>query len=108
MMGEHLMRRKKRYLALKVHGVDDPAAVNVFELVAHAVKEIFGDLGLAETELSWVRTVGENSVTVLRCAEDQVEKVRFATLFLKKIDGEEAGLTVVKTSGTVKGALKRR
>lgn len=106
MMCDYLMREKKRYLALKIHGVEDLGALNVFESIKQVVKEIFGDLGLAETELSWVKTEGKTGVTVLRCARDHVERVRFATLFVKKINGREVGVKVVKVSGTVKGALK--
>jgi RNase P/RNase MRP subunit POP5 len=106
-MGEPV-RKKKRYVALEAHGIERVTPLDMFELVAHMIKEIFGDYGLAEAELSWVRMVDKNNVAVIRCGKDQVEKVRFATLFIKKIGDMKMGLRVVRISGTVKGAIGKR
>ena len=67
------------------------------------IKEIFGDLGLAEAEIRLVKLEVHKNVAILRCNKDQVDKVRFAMLFLKKIGVNSVIVSIIKVSGTIKG-----
>jgi RNase P/RNase MRP subunit POP5 len=67
------------------------------------IKEIFGDLGLAEAEIRLVKLEVHKNVAILRCNKDQVDKVRFAMLFLKKIGVNSVIISIIKVSGTIKG-----
>lgn len=97
------MKKKRRYLALGIQGGVKVNRIELSKSISYMIKEIFGDLGLAEAEIRLVKLEVHKNVAILRCNKDQVDKVRFAMLFLKKIGVNSVIISIIEVSGTIKG-----
>jgi RNase P/RNase MRP subunit POP5 len=96
------LKKKRRYLALGFYGDTNYSGKDLFNSIVRVIKEIFGELGLAETEIYLLKWIKDKNIGIIRCGIGQIEKIRFATIFLRNIDERPIIISVLRVSGTIK------
>lgn len=90
---------RKRYVAFEYLGPSLDEKSFKHALYDEALK-FFGELGLSEAALKLIRFDG--STGVLRCERGYLERVLGFLALLSSLDGSEARLRALKSSGTLK------
>lgn len=91
----------KRYIAFELRGPDLDEKSLKHALYAEALR-FFGEYGLSEAALKLVEFDPSKKRGILRCGRDYKDKVLGFLALLSSLDGTEARLVALKSSGTVK------
>ncbi len=94
------MRRRRRYLLVRVRPPDAVTGQRAFDALKGSVKSLFGEFGLLLSDLRLLRE--ERGLFVARCSLGQVWKVVLAATVLEEVDGRRVALDVVRISGTLR------
>jgi RNase P/RNase MRP subunit POP5 len=92
---------RKRYVAFEVKGVDYDERRLKHALYAEALK-FFGEYGLSNAAVKLVQYDNTSKKGVLRCERDYLDKVLGFLALVSSLDGSEARLVALKSSGTLK------
>ena len=112
------LRERRRYLRFELMGEREIDKRELMKEIWNSIYSLYGDVGASECKL-WLigyhRRVEDRkeeesnlSVGVLRCAHNKVEAVRAALACIHTINDARVGIRVIRTSGSVKGASRRR
>lgn len=106
------LRERRRYLRFVVRSDREIDKRELLKAIWDSMYSLYGDVGASESKL-WLigyhKRKGTNSgVGILRCAHDKVEEVRASLACIHSVNGARAGIRVIKTSGTIKGASRSR
>lgn len=94
------MRRRRRYLAIRVRSPGSVDGQQAFDALKDAVRSLFGGVGLLLSDLKLVRADGQT--VVVRCSLEQVWNVVFAATLVREVNGQRVALDVVRVSGTLR------
>ena len=95
------MRRKRRYLLVRVRPPDAVTGQQAFEALKGSVRTLFGEVGLLLSDLRLLRE--EKGFVVVRCSLGQVWNVVLAATLTNEVDdGRKVALDVVRISGTLR------
>ncbi len=94
------MRRKRRYLLVRVRPHDAVTGQRAFDALRGSVRALFGEFGFLLSDLRLLRE--ERGLIVLRCSLVQVWKVVLAATLLDEVDGRRVALDVVRVSGSLR------
>ena len=92
---------KKRYILFSYSGADKDEESIKRAIYAEALK-FFGELGLSYVALKLVKYDQKSKSGVLRCERNHLDKTLGFLALLSSLDGSEARLSAVKSSGTLK------
>jgi len=98
-------RMKRRYLLIFSEPSHHPE--KVAEAVRSSYRSLFGELGLASSDLKLIRGYEREGAVIFRCALDSLPRAILATATVTEIDGAEAALRVLAVSGTMRGIIRR-
>lgn len=111
------LRERRRYLLFEVLGERELDKRELMKEIWNSMYSLYGDVGASESKL-WLISYRENEshnegeatcgMGVLRCAHDKVEEVRASLACIHSVNGARVGIRVIRTSGSIKGASKRR
>ena len=93
---------KKRYVLFRLQAKDMEEHALKRAIYAEALK-FFGELGLSEAALKLVSYDREKKTGILRCERSHLEKVLGFLALVDSLDGSEARLVAIKSSGTIQG-----
>jgi RNase P/RNase MRP subunit POP5 len=96
---------KRRYLLISSEPAHHPE--KVAEAVRSSYRSLFGELGLASSDLKFVKWYEREGAVILRCALDSLPRAILAAATVTEIDGAEAALRVLAISGTIRGITRR-
>jgi RNase P/RNase MRP subunit POP5 len=96
---------KRRYLLIFSEPAHHPE--KVAEAVRSSYKSLFGELGLASSDLRLIKEYEREGAVILRCALDSMPKAILAAATVTEIDGAKAALRVLAVSGTLTSLLRR-
>lgn len=92
---------KKRYILFRYSGPPREEEPLKRALYAEALR-FFGELGLSYVALKLVKYDANTKSGVLRCSRDYLDKTLGFLALLSSIEGSDARLTALKSSGTLK------
>lgn len=92
---------RKRYILFSYEGGEADEASLKRALYSEALK-FFGELGLSHAALKLVSYDKEKKTGVLRCERSHLDSVLGFLALLSSLDGSDARLRAVKSSGTLK------
>ncbi len=93
---------KKRYVLFRLQGPDMEEQALKRAIYAEALK-FFGELGLSEAALKLISYDREKKTGILRCERGYLEKILGFLALLDSLNGSEARLISIKSSGTLQG-----
>jgi len=93
---------KKRYVLFRLQGPDMEEHALKRAIYAEALK-FFGELGLSEAALKLVSYDPAKKTGILRCERGYLEKVLGFLALVNSLNGSEARLVSLKSSGTLQG-----
>lgn len=96
---------RRRYVALRVEGVDTVDRRTLEGAIRAAILALFGEYGLSKVEFTVIECSGENAI--VRCNHNALQMLRASTATITEIRGKPAAIRIVKVSGTLK-ALRRK
>lgn len=92
---------KKRYIAFRLNSsITDPEKLKR-SIYAEALK-FFGEFGLSEAALKLHSYDSKTKIGILRCERSYLERVLGFLALVSSLDGTEARLVALKSSGTLK------
>ena len=97
------LRGNSRYLAFEV--TCGESGIRKQELVKElwrSASSLYGDVGTSRCGLWLIEFDGKGGI--IKCAHDMVNEVKIILATINMINGKAAGLRVLRTSGTIKGA----
>ena len=94
------MRRKRRYLLVRVRPPDAVMGQQAFEALKGSVRTLFGEVGLLLSDLRLLKE--ERGFVVVRCSLGQVWNVVLAATLTKEVEGRTVALDVVRISGSLR------
>jgi len=101
-------RKPSRYLLTRVI-CEQTIPEEVLRIsVTESVLNLFGEIGLAQTEPRLFNYDEKTSTGIFKCARDSVEKLRAALAMISTCAGKPVCLYVSATSGTSKGLKTRK
>ena len=98
-------RMKRRYLLIFSEPAHHPE--RVAEAVKSSYRSLFGELGLASSDLKLIKGYESEGAVILRCALDSLPRAILAAATVTEINGAEAALRVLAVSGTIRGIIIR-
>lgn len=92
---------KKRYILFKYQGpaMDMP---RLKRAIYHEALRFFGEYGLSEAALKLVGFDAKSDTGVIRCQRDYIERALGFLALVDSLDGSEARLVALRSSGTLK------
>jgi len=111
------LRERRRYLRFEVIGEREIDKRELMKEIWNSLYSLYGDVGVSESKLWLIDYRGEEDcevgdakcgLGVLRCAHDKVEEVRASLACIHSVNDARVGIRVVRTSGSIKGASRRR
>jgi RNase P/RNase MRP subunit POP5 len=96
---------KRRYLLIFSEPAHHPE--KVAEAVRSSYKSLFGELGLASSDLRLIKGYEREGAVILRCALDSMPRAILAAATVTEIDGAKAALRVLAVSGTIRGITRK-
>lgn len=102
-----IRRVKKRYLALKIEGVESFEEEDVKDVVWSAVIQLFGEYGASQVGLFLVQYDRERKEAVLRCSHKALPMVQASIASVTKMKDKPVVIHVLRISGTLR-ALKKK
>ena len=91
---------KKRYIVFRLQGPDMDEQPLKRAIYAEALK-FFGELGLSEAALKLISYDRKKKTGILRCERGYLEKILGFLALVSSLDGPEARLVAIKSSGTL-------
>ncbi|MEM2480024.1 MAG: Rpp14/Pop5 family protein [Candidatus Bathyarchaeia archaeon] len=73
----------------------------------YSVIRLFGEYGASQADISLIEYNEEMKYAIIRCSHKALPTVRASIAAVTRVDGEDATMHVLLTSGTLK-ALRRR
>ncbi|HUV02540.1 MAG TPA: Rpp14/Pop5 family protein [Desulfobacteria bacterium] len=111
------LRERRRYLLFELMGEREIDKRELMKEIWNSIYSLYGDVGASESKL-WLikyhrledRKEEESTliVGVLRCAHNKVEEVRASLACIHTVNDARVGIRVIRTSGSIKGASRRR
>ena len=111
------LRERRRYLLFELMGEREIDKRELMKELWNSIYSLYGDVGASESKL-WLieyhrledRKEEESTliVGVLRCAHNKVEEVRASLACIHTVNDARVGIRVIRTSGSIKGASRRR
>ncbi|MFH0884706.1 MAG: Rpp14/Pop5 family protein [Candidatus Micrarchaeota archaeon] len=92
---------KKRYILFEFHGRETDEEALKRSLYAEALR-FFGEFGLSCAAVKLVSYDVKSKKGILRCERDYLERVLGFLALLGSLEGAEARLVALKSSGTLK------
>lgn len=93
---------KKRYVLFRLQGPEMEEQALKRAIYGEALK-FFGESGLSEAALKLVSYDSAKKTGILRCERGYLEKVLGFLALLNSLDGSEARLVSIRSSGTIHG-----
>ena len=105
------LRPRWRYLAIAIEAWPDAdiGRRDFQRSLWFAAQNLLGDVGSADADLTVLRFSFENGAgeSIVRVRRDEVERARAAMACIDEIGGEQVGLKVLGTSGTVRACSEK-
>lgn len=101
------LRKRKRYLALKVLSETPPRAKDVKRTIWNAVLQLFGEYGASQTNLALIEYDSEKFQAILRCSHEALDMVKTSIASVTDMNEKSAAIHVLDVSGTLKTLRKR-
>jgi ribonuclease P/MRP protein subunit POP5 len=111
------LRERRRYLLFEVMSEREIDKRELMKEIWNSMYSLYGDVGASESKL-WLieyhtneqqnKKDAKSSVGILRCAHDKVEEVRASLACIHSVNDARVGIRVMRTSGSIKGASRRR
>jgi RNase P/RNase MRP subunit POP5 len=98
---------RRRYLALKVDCAEPPESRAVSDAVWNAVLRFFGEVGVSQAGLFFIRFDEKTNYAVLRCSHKALPMVKAAIASITKIADAPAAIHVLRVSGSLKSLGKK-
>lgn len=98
------LRENRRYVLIKIFGIDAPNQKEIYYAVSDAVTQLFGDVGSAEMHPAVVWS--ENSYAIIRCTRGFEQQLIAAISCVTKLSGQKTVFRTLRTSGTIHGVKK--
>ena len=92
---------RKRYILFSYSGPERDEEALKRALYAEALR-FFGELGLSYVALKLVKFESKSNKGILRCSRSHLDQTLGFLALLSSMDGSEARLTALKSSGTLK------
>lgn len=93
------MREKKRYLLFEILCEGEIDRQQFIREMWRSASSLYGDAEVSRLDL-WLTSFNGNK-GIIRCAHDKTEEVRALLAAISSINGNQAGIRVLKTSGTI-------
>jgi len=92
---------KKRYISFELRG-PDMGENSLKKAIYSEALRFFGEFGLSEAALKLVEYNSDTKKGILRCERDYLDKTIGFLALISSLEGTEARLIPIKSSGTVK------
>jgi ribonuclease P/MRP protein subunit POP5 len=98
---------RRRYLAIKIDGVQEIEERDLKNAIWDTVVRLFGEYGASKTGFVLISYDTVKGYALLRCSSTALEAFRASLASLMEIGGKLATINVLGVSGTLK-SLKRK
>jgi RNase P/RNase MRP subunit POP5 len=96
------MRIKKRYILVAFNAEHSFSQQDLHYALQETTLELYGSVITPELNLQLVDFKPSSNRAIIRCARDQLDRVKTAVLFLKHVSNKPVVPKILKASGSIK------